>query len=116
MSASPQPTQGSTRDVLRTPMEICWQFDYAIDIDKLRNLYAKAKDHQWNAERDLDWDVAIDPSRPLVDEAQFGFQALPVLQKLSPAQREKFTAHVTCHLLSQFLHGEQGALMTAAAL
>jgi P-aminobenzoate N-oxygenase AurF len=104
------------REVLRTPMEICWQFDYAIDVEKLRNLYAKAKEQQWNAEHDLDWGAAIDPSKPIVDEAQFGFQALAVVQKLSKSQRETFTAHVAAHLLSQFLHGEQGALMTAAAL
>ena len=109
-----QPTP--TTDVLTAPMEICWNFEYAIDIEKLRNLYAKAKEQQWNAERDLRWDLAIDPSKPIVDEAQFGFQALPVLQKLSKSQRETFTAHVAAHLLSQFLHGEQGALMTAAAL
>jgi para-aminobenzoate N-oxygenase AurF len=109
-----QPTP--TTDLLTAPMEICWQFDYAIDVEKLRNLYAKAKEQQWNAERDLDWTVAIDPSKPIVDEAQFGFQALSVVQKLSKSQRETFTAHVAAHLLSQFLHGEQGALMTAAAL
>jgi hypothetical protein len=109
-----QPTPST--DLLTAPMEICWQFDYAIDVEKLRNLYAKAKQHQWDAARDMDWSVAIDPSKPLVDETQFGFHALPVVQKLSKAQRETFTAHVTAHLLSQFLHGEQGALMTAAAL
>jgi hypothetical protein len=109
-----QPTP--TTDLLTAPMEICWQFDYAIDVEKLRNLYSKAKEQQWNAERDLAWDTPIDPSKPIVDEAQFGFQSLPVLQKLSASQRETFTAHVAAHLLSQFLHGEQGALMTAAAL
>ena len=109
-----QPTPST--DLLTTPMEICWQFDYAIDVEKLRNLYAKAKEQQWNAERDVPWSTPIDPSRPIVDEAQFGFQALPIVQKLSTSQRETFTAHVAAHLLSQFLHGEQGALMTAAAL
>ena len=103
-------------DVLRAPMEICWQFDYAIEIEKLRNLYAKAKEAQWNAEKDLDWDVAIDPSRPIVDEASFGFDQIPFMTRLSRAQREAFTAHLAAHRLSQFLHGEQGALMTAAAL
>jgi hypothetical protein len=109
-----QPTP--TTDLLTAPMEICWQFDYAIDVEKLRNLYAKAKEQQWNAERDVDWEAPIDPSRPIVDEAQFAFDRLPVVQKLSRSQRETFTAHVAAHLLSQFLHGEQGALMTAAAL
>ena len=116
MVTTPQPPTPATRDVLRAPMEICWQFDYAIDVEKLRNLYAKAKEQQWNAERDLDWSVALDPSRPIVDELQFGFHALSVVQRLSKSQREAFTAHVAAHLLSQFLHGEQGALMTAAAL
>jgi hypothetical protein len=101
---------------MRTPMEICWQFDYAIDVEKLRNLYAKAKQAQWDAERDLDWSQPIDPSKPIVDERQFGFDRLSVIQRLSPGQRETFTAHATAQLLSQFLHGEQGALMTAAAL
>ena len=109
-----QPTP--TTDVMNPPMEICWQFDYAIGVEKLRNLYAKAKEQQWNAERDMPWSTPIDPSKPIVDEAQFGFTALPVIQKLSRSQRETFTAHVAAHLLSQFLHGEQGALMTAAAL
>ena len=39
-----------------------------------------------------------------------------MLAKLSTSQKELFTAESTAHLLSQFLHGEQGALMTAAAL
>ena len=41
---------------------------------------------------------------------------LSFFKKLSKSQQERFTAHSTCQLLSQFLHGEQGALMTAAAL
>jgi hypothetical protein len=105
-----------TTDAFKTPMEICWQFDYEIDIEKLRNLYSKAKIFQWNAEKDLAWDIEIDPSKPIVDESRFAFDRLPIIQKLSQSQRETFTAHATCQLLSQFLHGEQGALMTAAAL
>lgn len=103
-------------DAFRTPMEVCWQFDYAIDIEKLRALYAKAKEAQWNGEKDLPWDTALDPSKPIVAQGRYGFDRLPILQKLSKTERETFTAHATAQLLSQFLHGEQGALMTAAAL
>ncbi len=109
-------TNWETADVLKSPMEICWQFDYAIDIDKLRNLYQKAKQNQWDAAVDVDWDHPVDPSKPILDEGQFLFDRLSVIRDLSPSKREEFTAHMTCHLLSQFLHGEQGALMTAAAL
>lgn len=108
--------KATTTDVLETAMEVCWQFDYEVDLPKLRNLYAKAKRHQWDAEEALDWDQEIDPSKPLIDESQFRFRELSILQRMSRSQRESFTAHATAQLLSQFLHGEQGALMTAAAL
>jgi len=109
-------TNWETADVLKTPMEICWQFDYEIDLQKLKNLYSKSKERQWDAERDLDWSVEIDPSKPIVDQARNGMDQIPILKQLSESKREEFTVHSTCHLLSQFLHGEQGALMTAAAL
>ena len=109
-------THWETADVLKTPMEIAWQFDYEIGIEKLRNLYSKSKQRQWDAERDVDWELPVDPSKPIMDESQFLFDRIPVVQRLSPSKREEFRAHATAHLLSQFLHGEQGALMTAAAL
>jgi hypothetical protein len=109
-------TNWETADVLKSPMEICWQFDYDIEIDRLRSLYKKAKEAQWDGEQDLDWSLEIDPSKPLIDEASFGFDRIPFVKKLSQTQQESFRANVGAHRLSQFLHGEQGALMTAAAL
>jgi hypothetical protein len=100
----------------QTPMDIAWNFSYEIDIEKLRNLYSKAKQNQWDGETYLDWSIEIDPSQPIVGEDRFFFHQIPFFQRLSKTQRETFTAHATCQLLSQFLHGEQGALMTAAAV
>ncbi|HYD50131.1 MAG TPA: ferritin-like domain-containing protein [Terriglobales bacterium] len=99
-----------------TPMDIAWNFSYAIDDQKLKNLYSKAKQNQWDAETELDWSIEIDPSMPIVGEDRFPFLRVPFFQKLSKPTRETFVAHATCQLLSQFLHGEQGALMTAAAV
>jgi len=104
------------RDSYRSPMQISWQFDYAAEIEQLRNLYAKAKRLQWDAAVEIDWSRQIDPSKPIVEEGRFGFDRMPFMQRLSRSQREAFTAHVAAHRLSQFLHGEQGALMVAAAL
>jgi hypothetical protein len=36
-------TDWDTNDVLRSPMEICWQFSYEIDNERLKTLYSKAK-------------------------------------------------------------------------
>jgi len=109
-------TNWETADVLESPMQICWQFDYAIDSQKLKNLYSKAKQQQWDAEQDIDWSYEIDPSRPLIDEERFGMTKLPYFQRLPAKTSEAFRAHMSAYQLSQFLHGEQGALMTAAAL
>jgi len=110
-----EPTRSLT-DLLKSPMEICWQFGYAIDDEKLGRLYSKAKGLQWDAETDIPWDKPIDPSRPIVDEEQFGLTAIPFVQGLPRSKQEAMRAHIAAYQLSQFLHGEQGALMTAAAL
>jgi hypothetical protein len=99
-----------------TPMEVAWQFEYFISQEKLENLYKKAKVTQWNADEALDWSIEIDPSKPLMDDRISGLMNLPLIKKLSKSERERFNAHFSAQLLSQFLHGEQGALMTAAAV
>jgi hypothetical protein len=110
-------TRWETAEVLKSPMEICWQFAYEIDSDKLKTLYSKAKKYQWDAEADLDWTYAVDPSRPIMeDDAIGGVMRVPLVGKLAGEQRVRLMAHLAGHRLSQFLHGEQGALMTAAAL
>jgi hypothetical protein len=97
-------------------MEICWQFSYEMDNEKLKNLYSKAKRLQWDAEQEIEWSTPIDPSRPLIDEERFGLTQLPFVQRMAKSQQEALRAHIAAWQLSQFLHGEQGALMTAAAL
>ena len=102
-------------DSYQTPMDIVWQFSYAISDNKLERLYKKSKQMQWDADEYLDWDIELDPSKPIVEQAS-GLLKIPLFAKMSQSQRDQFTAHSTAQLLSQFLHGEQGALMTAAAL
>lgn len=109
-------TNWEQADVLESSMQICWQFDYEIHLDKLKNLYTKSKKMMWDSDVDIDWSLEIDPSKPLVGGDQLEFEKIPLLSKLSASQKELFTAESTAHLLSQFLHGEQGALMTAAVL
>jgi hypothetical protein len=110
-------TRWETTDLRKSPMEICWQFAYEIDDDKLKGLYSKAKQHQWDAEAELDWSYPVDPSRPIAqDDVSGGVFHVPLVTRLSDAQQENLRVHLAAHRLSQFLHGEQGALMTAAAL
>ncbi|MEQ1510276.1 MAG: ferritin-like domain-containing protein [Sphingopyxis sp.] len=103
-------------DLYKNPMNIAWSFDYFLSGDKVEDLYKRAKHDQWNSDVLLPWDTVVDPSKPMIDDASNMYHRMPFFAKLSQSQRETFTAHSTAQLLSQFLHGEQGALMTAACV
>ncbi len=103
-------------DIYRHPMDIAWTFQYALSADKVEDLYKRAKQNQWDADELLPWNTPVDPSKPLINDRSDVYHQMPFFSKLSKSQRETFTAHSTAQLLSQFLHGEQGALMTAACV
>ncbi len=117
MAARAEPTTAATPTLhtYQTPMSVTWNFDYQSPIDKLEDLYHRAKQNQWNAD-DLEWDTPIDPSNPLVSGNQLDYARMPFFARLSTTQQETFAAHSTAQLLSQFLHGEQGAVLTASAI
>ena len=103
-------------DLYRNPMEIAWTFDYAFGQGKVEDLYKRAKQNQWDSDQLLPWDTKVDPSNPIMTDRSSLYSRMPFFNRLSKSQRETFTAHSTAQLLSQFLHGEQGALMTAACV
>ena len=41
------------RHTYATTMDVSWQFDYATSLERLGNLYDKAKSSQWNADDTL---------------------------------------------------------------
>jgi hypothetical protein len=103
---------------VRSAMEAVYNWNYDSEIDQLRTLYANALERQWVAMRDLDWECEIDKeafSRTFsmggipVSETEF-WQALPL------ETRWQISRRTAAFLLSNFLHGEQGALMVAAQL
>jgi hypothetical protein len=103
-------------DFYRNPMEIAWTFRYELGKGKVEDLYKRAKQNQWDADEILPWNTEVDPSNPLMTDRSSVYHKMPFFNRLSKKQRETFIAHSTAQLLSQFLHGEQGALMTAACV
>jgi len=103
-------------DLYQNPMNIAWTFDYLMSGDKVEDLYRRAKQQQWDSDEYLPWDTVVDPSKPMINDQTGMYHRMPFFHKLSKSQQETFTAHSTAQLLSQFLHGEQGALMTAACV
>jgi hypothetical protein len=95
-----------------------YNWSYQPEIDQLRTLYANALERQWIALRELDWEAGID--REAVTQT-FSMGGLPVAetrfwQQLPFETRWHVSRTSAAFMLSNFLHGEQGALMVAGQL
>jgi hypothetical protein len=97
------------------PCTLRWE--YQDGREKLLNLYEKGKKLQWNAAERIDWSQDLDPENPseLPDETipLFGSD---VWNRLTKAEKANLRRHFQAWQLSQFLHGEQGALVCTAKI
>jgi len=95
-----------------------FDWTYPSDHPEMRDLYDRAKEGQWNGATDLDWKTSVDPLNPevpLLPADWFNFDHLREMGvRLNKAEEQKLLHSICAWMLSQFLHGEQGALMAAA--
>jgi hypothetical protein len=118
-AAAAGPTGAAARtDVVRGALDAVYNWDYEPEIDELRTLYANALDRQWIALRDLDWDREIDRE---AFTGTFSMGGMPIQETafwrgLPAETRWEVARRSAAFMLSNFLHGEQGALMVAAQL
>ncbi len=97
--------------------ETAFRWEYADGRGDLLNLYRKGKKLQWDAADRIDWSQDLDPENPegLPDESIpiFGWDGFA---KLTAAEKADVRRHYQSWQLSQFLHGEQGALICTAKI
>jgi len=95
-----------------------FDWSYPDDHPEMRALYERAKRSQWNAATDLPWQISVDPLDPTVPLVPDDFldreTAIRCGISLDAAAHRRLTADFASWALSQFLHGEQGALYAAA--
>jgi hypothetical protein len=103
---------------LATAMQVVYQWDYDPAVEELRNLYVKAAEAQWIGDKALDWDRPIDlvkfSTTPL--GAGVPLEKTSYWRSLPEETTSELVRRTAAFRLSQFLHGEQGALMVAAQL
>ncbi len=103
-------------DTIDSTVKVLWRYDYDTNIKALRDLYEVAKKEQWNAATDIPWEIETDPAEvgDMMgggDVEPFDFvKALPTEKQIELAKKR------SAHLLSNFLHGEQGAMMLCGQL
>ena len=97
--------------------EVAFTWDYDARSEDLLRLYSKGKKEQWDAEQRIDWSLPVDPEDPMqMDDQVVPLYGTPLWKKLSAKQQAELRYHSQVFNLSQFLHGEQGALVCAARI
>jgi hypothetical protein len=96
------------------PLQYTW--NYQMVRQELVNLYEKAKRDQWNATDQLAWSTDVDPESELVPDFQIPIYGTHIWEKLTPGEVKKLRRESLSWSLSQFMHGEQGALLATAQI
>jgi hypothetical protein len=104
-------------EIFQTPLTGAYTWDYVEADRRIRKLYRLGKERNWNAELDVDWSQR--PSRsesPMIEGTINPFEGWADFDLLSQEAQIEFSWHVQAWTLSQFLHGEQGALLVSSQL
>ena len=111
-----QEAKGHGQTALSVSHDVHFDWQYERDRPEMAKLYEAAKVSQWNASSDVDWSVSVDPDDPdraLLPDSYVPVKGLPIWENLSRKEKNKQIHAITSWMLSQFLHGEQGALFAA---
>jgi len=99
-----------------TSFDTSYVWNYGSVKEGLRDLYEKAKREQWNSTTLLAWDTDVDPEGDIIPQAINPLAQYGPFQKLSEKEKAHLRHAQVSLQLSQFLHGEQGALIVASQL
>jgi hypothetical protein len=92
-----------------------WEYDNGRD--RLLSLYQKGKDKQWDQTSRIDWSIEVDPYDALgLPQEVMAIYGTPVWDRITEQQKKELARHHAAWQFSQFLHGEQGAMICAARI
>jgi hypothetical protein len=108
---------GSGHLDIDSPATTIFDFGYTDARDQLLRLYDKGTRRQWIGSDRIDWSLEIDPDNPVGwPDEMIPIANTPWWDDMDEARRGEVRRHVEAWRFSQFLHGEQGALMCAAKI
>ena len=117
MNSYSLPVESESWAIPTTGVTTVFDWDYADSREKMANLYQKGKDRQWDSGKRIDWTRAIDPENPLgVPDAFIPIYGSRVWDRLTDKEKGEVRHHMAAWQFSQFLHGEQGALICTAKI
>src|SRR5437762_432069 len=104
-----------------------WKFDGHTDVTftweyddnraGLLQLYSKGKQQQWDAADRIDWSLDLDPENPMeLDDRVVPIFGSHIWERMTEKERRQLRHHQQASQISQFMHGEQGALIATAKI
>lgn len=112
--------QGKREGAVKMKSHHATHFDlnYALDFPEMNELYRRAVANQWDGDKDLDWSIDVDPMNPEVPIVNTDFLPFDGLEeygiKLNAKEKAEANYSLVTWFMSQFMHGEQGALYASA--
>ncbi|HEV2363526.1 MAG TPA: ferritin-like domain-containing protein [Caulobacteraceae bacterium] len=108
--------EGSTWSVPQD-FDVRFNWDYDLGRAAMIGLYRKGVEMQWNAETRIDWTQELDEDNP----EQLPDEMLPICgmaeyEAMAPKEKARVRRHFQAWQISQFMQGEQGALICAAKI
>jgi hypothetical protein len=100
---------------VNSPSQFTWEYDDGRD--RLLSLYQKGKDKQWDTTKRIDWSIPVEPHNPIGLPDEFNpFRGADFYERFTQKEKDNFAQHQAAWTWSQFLHGEQGAMVVSARI
>jgi hypothetical protein len=115
-AAQATPVRDDEVEFLPSQFDVSYTWNYDVSREDLRGLYEKAKRDQWNSTEQLPWNTSVDPEQEIVPDVQIPVFGTHIWDKLTDGEVKKLRREALSWTLSQFMHGEQGALLAAAQI
>ena len=115
-ATAPEKLVGPSIETLETLLDVTYTWGYQDTRAKLRDLYDKAVRGQWISDDVLPWDTDVDLEKPFGPDQLMPLHGSDLWNRMTDKERKAINIETFTWTLSQFLHGEQGALLATAQL
>ena len=101
------------------PQDFDAVFNWSYDPSRvaMMGLYRKGVEMQWDATTRIDWSQELDEDNPQqLPEEMLAISGMPEYERMSKKEKALVRRHAQAWQISQFMQGEQGALICAAKI
>lgn len=99
----------------QTQIKFTWEYEDGSN--ELLELYEKGKKQQWNSTDRLDWTQELDEDNPMgMSDDTIPIFGTDIWNKATEKEKSWLRRNLQAHTVSQFMHGEQGALIATAKI